>query len=662
MKRRIEIALISAAVVLAIHAGCDRGASTKNPSQSVDNRPAAGTDDTADRGESARTDRGDPVAMWSDPELMDQLEALGLALPARLGVDAWPGSMAQLSEDPVFRPVVEALREDFEEFQREDPELDVGVRGVSHRMFDPDWLEAESTHFELAAVISRIDRRPFTDGACGEVRLLYRLAYDITDGDERIASRLPMTLTVDWLEERRADESCSDVSNRWRPPDDLDDDRRAAWLVAERGPADPDRLAPERIHRVQLNLQSVRWPSAVHPSLGGHAEYVLRSFVPDDEGRLTVEKLENTPDVQVLNEDDQLRAELIDWLRDPEHLKAIDEGTAELPQRFLADRAISVAPRGLARRANRPFARILDDEPLDNLDFEGLDRVQSAEGLVRRLDDKSCAGCHQGRAVAGFHNLGEDPEDAFHANALGSPVSAHAAAELRWREDLLGEISAGASPDYARPFSERDHDRPGGWGTPCGLTDEPTFGDWDCREGLRCQGYDLSADQQDIGICLPDRPQVGDPCEIGTMRSHPDPHRDRIVDVQTRECTRGMVCNSNDVGFPGGMCTPPCHSPGDEGRCGAIAQLEPFNNCLAAENPFEDCLAEHVNPAGLRGCDTDNPCRHDYLCARNEQGQGVCIPPYFLFQMRVDGHPPPDRGTPTARGDDLLWWIRATRD
>jgi hypothetical protein len=41
----------------------------------------------------------------------------------------------------------------------------------------------------------------------------------------------------------------------------------------------------------------------------------------------------------------------------------------------------------------------------------------------------------------------------------------------------------------------------------------------------------------------------------------------------------------------------------------------------------------------LRACDADQPCRDDYLCALTPAGKGACLPPYFVFQMRVDGHP-----------------------
>ena len=133
-------------------------------------------------------------------------------------------------------------------------------------------------------------------------------------------------------------------------------------------------------------------------------------------------------------------------------------------------------------------------------------------------------------------------------------------------------------------------------------------------------------------------PGTGDPCEVGRVIAHVDPHKDRVGRPVERPCAVGVSCNRNQVGFPGGMCTASCAEPGPGGTCGAIAVLRPFNDCLARREPFSRCLAENVTPAGLRACDEATPCRDDYLCVRTEHG-GACIPPYFLFQMRVDGHP-----------------------
>ena len=85
-------------------------------------------------------------------------------------------------------------------------------------------------------------------------------------------------------------------------------------------------------------------------------------------------------------------------------------------------------------------------------------------------------------------------------------------------------------------------------------------------------------------------------------------------------------------------CACACASGGPESTCGAIAILTPFNRCLAKGHPFPKCITENVRPAALRKCSTDAPCRDDYICARTPSGEGACIPPYFLFQLRVDGH------------------------
>lgn len=640
----ITIVIVVGIVVAACQARCTSPEGATSPDQqevsiSAEERLPSEPDVEAPLERKDSVSRGKPKPQWIDSELMSALEERGLSLNERLGMAHDEASLAQLSGHSPFADIADRLEADLQEFKEADPQLGVGVAGFSHRLFDPSWLRSNDTFFELVGLVSRIDRRPFVDDACGEVRLVYRLAYETDQGDDTVASRLPMTLAVDWLEEAPREGGCGHVVRRWQMPDGLDEDARISWLVGDDGPATLARLEAGSIHRVQINLQSVRWPSTVQPSMAGHAEYVLRSFAPNEEGRLEPEGLENTPDVERLADDAMLREELLEWIKAPDNLRRIDKGTARLPERFLARRAISVAPRGLARRANRPFDEVFEQSAFEELDFDDLEQVRSGPGLLRRLDDKSCAGCHQGRAVAGFHLLGEDPEGTFYANALASSNSAHSADEIVRRRVLMSEELAGDDVSYGRPFSERNMEGSGAYGTPCGLTDDATFARWDCADGLTCQPYDLPTEQQYIGICLPVEPAVGDPCEVGRVRSHRDPHRDRVVEVEKRDCGPHMVCNTNRVGFPGGMCTSSCSNPGPDGRCGAIAVLHPFNQCLAAERPFEECLSEHVSPAGLRSCDDTNPCRHDYLCARNADGEGTCIPPYFLFQMRVDGHP-----------------------
>jgi hypothetical protein len=64
--------------------------------------------------------------------------------------------------------------------------------------------------------------------------------------------------------------------------------------------------------------------------------------------------------------------------------------------------------------------------------------------------------------------------------------------------------------------------------------------------------------------------------------------------------------------------------------------------CMASSQPMEDCLRERnlVVMRMARSCSASAPCRDDFVCARQAgapPGVGVCVPPYFLFQSRVDG-------------------------
>jgi hypothetical protein len=259
---------------------------------------------------------------------------------------------------------------------------------------------------------------------------------------------------------------------------------------------------------------------------------------------------------------------------------------------------------------------------------------------MRRLDDMTCSGCHESRSVAGFHFLGVDRDGAAVSNALAAPFSPHSERDQPRRRAVLEALREDHIPSYARPLAERAAQGDAGYGAHCGLGDGG-FADWTCEPRYRCDPFDASKSDATVGICLPEKQGgVGDPCEVGPIVANVDPLRDRVAGARASACSGGAVCNTNAVGFPGGMCTPSCGALAAEGACGSIAILDAFNACLAEGKSFEGCIAAHSSPAGLRRCSRAEPCRDDYICA----GSGVCIPPYFVFQMRVDGHPvPPPR-------------------
>jgi hypothetical protein len=548
------------------------------------------------------------------------------------------GAFASLVSDEDRAVLVEATRGDIDAAGRGDPSAGVGVAGNSHRLFDAGYLA--KGRFDLVGVAYRIDRLPATPDACGDLRLVYRLAYDATMQGETVTSRLPMTVAVVLAGPPRAPTKddpvgCRAAAAAWRVPAAATGTRLGEALAA--GPL-AGLLARDRVRQVLTNTQVTRWPAAVKPDLAGHAEYALRAFRRGATA-LVAAPADGTPDAPRLRKDRRARARLLAWLREPATLEALELGWAELPAELAAPRALSVSPRGWARRTNRPYRQLLAPADVAELADAGRATIGSAEALLRRLDDHTCSGCHQAQTIAGFHLLGEDGPEVAPGNALAVTISAPLAAEQRRREAMIDALAAGAPADLHRPSFERTGN-PGGRGAHCGLGD-PGFAAWTCDAPLTCQHTDAPADDAAVGECLPpaDQRAVGDPCELGALTPSTDARKDRGPKAVPGGCVAGR-CNTNRVGFPGGMCRAHCDALPAGGACGVIAVLTPFNNCLARGTPFPRCIADHVEPAGLRACDAATPCRDDYICARTPAGDGACTPPYFLFQLRVDGHPP----------------------
>jgi hypothetical protein len=220
-------------------------------------------------------------------------------------------------------------------------------------------------------------------------------------------------------------------------------------------------------------------------------------------------------------------------------------------------------------------------------------------------------------------------------DALEVPMSPHLHADLERRRAYITAVASGATPDEARPFAERGaHDD--GEGARCGLGD-PGLAAWKCAAGYEC----AFASDPDVGACVPGSgPGVGDACEVGSIAPSMNGHADTMSLRPPAACAGGRVCEANSVGFPDGMCAGGCEALPAGATCGGIPLLVEFNACLAAGTSFERCIADNTRPGALRACSFHVPCRDDYVCARSPSGSGgVCMPPYFLFQLRIDGHP-----------------------
>jgi hypothetical protein len=562
----------------------------------------------------------------SDPEALAELEAQILDFPRFvLGLaPSGPNNAAAYSNSPGYKTLVQVIESDLAETKARDRMAGIGL-GFAHRLFDARWLESEHFRFRLVGVVNRLDRRVFAPEYCGEVRFIYRLAYEKRGASRELDSRVPMTLNVvRWL----PGGDCREHVERFRAVADRGR-ALAGQLLASSGPLSSAALARTHLKSIEVDMQSERWPATVRPNMTGHAEYVLRVFRPDGDSWRPA-TLENTPDVARLKAKPALLEEFVEWLKRPESLEAIDEGTVVVPERFLGKRTVSVAPHGLARLANRPYRELFQKSDGDGLSLSGYRTFASFEQLVRRLDGLTCMGCHQTKSLAGFHFLGADDPDR-EVDALKVPFSPHFSDELARRERYLARLLEGGAPDELRLPPERMAG--GGYGEHCGL--HRTFEAWDCDPGLRC--VKLHDDQ--VGQCMPVESQLGDACETGSMRSSANAHRDYLALDKPSSCgSPARHCERSAVGFPSGMCSSGCGNLPGEATCGAIALLTEFNACLARRVPFDTCVRENTRPGALRSCSAGKPCREDYVCARLPSGEGGCIPPYFLFQLRVDGH------------------------
>jgi hypothetical protein len=571
----------------------------------------------------------------ADPAELIELEKAGLTFGRQLGAPAEDG--ASLLKAPRYASFVAVIQRDVDELSARE--------GVAHRQFPLDparlnyvfqvgWLRSARASFELVGLTHRLDQQIATPGQCGQLRLIYRLALH---PDKRPAARLPMTVNViRVLPKAPGGGGCREVARQWRAlsgPSASREARAAAIAGAiARLPA---------VSRVETNYQNLHGPGT--PYADDHAEYVLRSF--DVRGpKLVPRLLLNTPRPSL---DAGERRALAKWIA--ASFRDIDAGRAVVPDRFLATRTVSFSPRGLARPGNRVFAALFPppvaEQAFARLAYAGAALVRSPRGLIRRLDELTCAGCHQSRALAGFHLPGEERDVARTFDALAVGASPHLRDELGWRERLFASVESGTPFDEPRPFAERAALGAGRYGAHCGRGD-PTFAGWTCAAGLDCR----DANRDEVGFCAPAAREDGDACENARVvaRAAAAAGDDKVTD-SPESCapgwTGGNRCVPNRFGFPLGLCTAACPAAGE--RHGSSVCQEMLTSgyeqvCFPLAQPVEECVQQRkmVAVQTTRLCSPDAPCRDDYGCVRfagSPPGLGGCVPPYFLFSFRVDG-------------------------
>ena len=375
---------------------------------------------------------------------------------------------------------------------------------------------------------------------------------------------------------------------------------------------------------------------------------------------------------------------------------------------------------GLFKDAELAAAVARADQPAGT-----LVNVRSAEGFQMRLNDITCTGCHQSRAIGGFHFMGADRKSTIRdlpPNAIFVAGSPHFYADLPRRREVVKALAEGKAPDYGRGFSMRPNedmrDKPNyfpasfnsvrnGWGSNCYMLKpddpaaDPSFKSWTCGGNLVCQPIHESRHEPHFGVCVntrgKDRLKFGDPFVFGelTYRETKLPGRPNVFTYRDIYCAKSDILNGRDAAP--GQCLDPI--PGDvdrqpasmtrenavhgyqyggffggmKRRRGCVDDADPnttcgleggstneniknaFGGCVSMlrdeKTSFRSCISslKFTHESTLRTCSVLRPCRDDYVCVSTAStvrtSTGACLPPYFLFQFRTDGHPAPPEGS-----------------
>jgi hypothetical protein len=443
----------------------------------------------------------------------------------------------QLFELPSMAQVAKALDADFahyiERHKAELPNESIGVgAGFAFQLFDRAQLYSADTRFALAGIVNRMDRGYVAAENCGEIRLIYRLTqtHAAAIGEAGVTPRLPMCLYVVLKAKGDGNEiTCAELARRWLAAagHNVTGAEFADKLMAPGGAL--ELLRPEDVDRIETNLQIAHAPKSAVRDF--RTDYLMKVFKYDASSGTFVEApLEDQIDRELLSKDDKLAREFKAWLLAPEHFAELDRGTVLIPDKFLAKAAIAPTPAGFVPSELMPAYGLVagegarpvftEDDVVGALEKAAkrgvaLQNIRSVAGFARRLNDVSCAGCHQTRGIGGFHFPGVDWMAATPSNTLVVPASPHFFGDQVRRRDILAAFRDGKSPDFSKGFASRPQLRGStelagteyedGWGAHCYVQqpraneNDRSFRSWTCAEGLACEP---TAPGTRMGMCF----------------------------------------------------------------------------------------------------------------------------------------------------------------
>jgi hypothetical protein len=489
--------------------------------------------------DTAPLERGTAI---TDPFALRALDAgrFGLAGMLRPGAAGAPLANRELFALPAMQPVRTALDAEFARYIARHnatlPNESIGVGpSFAFQLFDRAAFDSPDTRFVLSGIVNRMDRAYVDPASCGEIRLIYRLtqtkAAEI--GEAQVTPRLPMTLNLVLKakgDAKDASLSCGEIARRWLATADL---KLTGSALADRLTGEGGALAsigPNDIVRIETNLQIAHAPKSEARDF--RTDYLMKVFDYSATTKTFAEaRLENQIDRDKILTDGDLKRDFRSWLLAPENLRDFDRGTLLIPERFLAKAALAPTPAGLAPSDLQPEFGLMqgeggtdpvftDDDVVGALKLAAergiaMENIRSVAGFQRRLNDITCAGCHQTRGIGGFHFPGVDWMAAKPSNTIVVPASPHFFGDQVRRRDILTAFAADKPVDFSRGFASRPQTRGStelagseyddGWGGHCYVNyaktaeNDASFAGWGCAEGLACQAMSPASR---MGMCF----------------------------------------------------------------------------------------------------------------------------------------------------------------
>ncbi|MBB6486854.1 hypothetical protein [Rhizobium lusitanum] len=590
---------------------------------------------------------------------------------------------------------------------RKDGGADSGMQ------MDLRFLSHPDSKAELVGVINRMDRQFIKDAgsgltdeqqSCGEIAIIYRFGYNLRDGAQK--SRLPITMNLVFPALPKGSKvSCREIARRWVAymADESAGRKWTADMLLDPATGPLALINGSDLLRLELNIQAYRFAAGdtehAH-GFGSQAKYLMRVFqwVPKHqvfEPLLLTNEIDRshllcsqTDGSAACVEKSRLRDKLVAYLQRPAVVASIDRGTLNIPSEFLSYSATSISPGGDVRSENQlfwnatsPSQQIISDDEikiaLDGFAATGQQTsfIKSPDDFRARLNESACTGCHQTRAIAGFHFPGQDRDDTPRENAValaGSPLFYGDQPRRRKIVTLMAARPNAKLNEYelAASYSSRPLNSfvaelegtqlLGGWGGACVVPNalSSTQRQWLCQPHLECKQLFKTPNEPIVGTCVPEgeRKQVGDPLQVGIVatkafgidsyqrtapsgpttlipanvlpKDAPDgnsyygAHQEYYEGLK-HPTTRDEIRDQQTGGFPAGMLRlSECIGLPDEASCGLVASTG-FNDCVerignaSSDNTtLAQCFSTFTSLAGLRACDAASPCRDDYICVK----------------------------------------------